>query len=284
MNELSNNRLDNIVQNCMNIPEKYFEGITYILVQGDTTSVMGLSLSALHRKIKVIHLEAGLRSYDNENPYPEENNRKIVSSIADIHLCPTEDNKNNLLKENISENKIFVVGNTGLDNLINIKTKISYENKVLITLHRRENHNIMSEWFDELNKIAEEHNEIEFILPIHPNPNVQKYKHILKNINVINPLSHDDLIKLLIECKLVITDSGGIQEECSFLNKKCLVCRKTTERPESIGITTFMVESPSHLIKLFNNHLIDYLIDTKNVCPFGDGKSSKKICEILKKI
>ena len=284
MTELTDNRLDNIIQNCMNIPEKYFEGIKYILVQGDTTSVMGLSLSALHRKIKVIHLEAGLRSYDNENPYPEENNRKIVSTISDIHLCPTENNKNNLLKENISEDKIFVVGNTSLDNIINLKNDISYKNKVLITLHRRENHELMDTWFKTINDLAINNKEIEFILPIHPNPNVQKYKHLLTNVNVINPLNHNELINILLECKLVITDSGGIQEECSFLNKKCLVCRKVTERPESVGTTTFMVESPKNLIKLFNYHIKNYLIDINNKCPYGDGQSSQKICEILKKL
>ena len=119
MKNYGENRLDNIIQNCMNMPSSWFDGIDYILVQGDTTSVTGLALAALHRKIKLIHLEAGLRTYDTENPYPEENNRRIVSTIADIHLCPTEQNKINLLKENIPENKIYVVGNTGLDNLLN---------------------------------------------------------------------------------------------------------------------------------------------------------------------
>ena len=107
------NRLDSVMKNCLSIPEEYFNGINYILVQGDTTSVVGLSLAALHRKIKVIHLEAGLRTYDNKNPYPEENNRKIVSTIASIHLCPTIQNKDNLIKENVTGD-IYVVGNTVL--------------------------------------------------------------------------------------------------------------------------------------------------------------------------
>lgn len=282
MKELCSNRLDNIIQNCMNIPEKYFEDIKYVLVQGDTTSVVGISLSALHRKIKVIHLEAGLRSYDYDNPYPEENNRKIVTTIADIHLCPTENNKNNLLKENICENRIFVVGNTSIDNLVGLKNKTTYRDKVLITLHRRENHKIMNEWFSEINKIAKNNKNIEFILPIHPNPNVSKFRNILSDVKIINPVSHDELLKILLECKLVITDSGGIQEECSYFHKKCLVCRKITERPESIGITTFMVDNPKNINKLFVKHYEEYFVSPDNKCPYGNGYSSEIICKILK--
>jgi UDP-N-acetylglucosamine 2-epimerase (non-hydrolysing) len=266
----------------MNLPNEWFNDVKYILVQGDTTSVVGLSLSALHRKIKIIHLEAGLRTYDNKNPFPEENNRRIVSSIADIHLCPTINNKNNLIKENIPEDKIFVVGNTGLDNLVEYKNKISYENTVLITIHRRENHESIESWFTEINKIASKYKNIEFILPIHPNPNVKKFKKILKNIKVIEPLSHEDLLSYLVRCKLVITDSGGLQEECSFLNKKCLVCRTVTERPESIGLSSFIVDDYSKLELMFNEHINDYFI--KNDCPYGEGNSSKKIISIFKNI
>jgi len=282
IDENSNNRLDTIIKNCMNLPNEWFNDVKYILVQGDTTSVVGLSLSALHRKIKIIHLEAGLRTYDNKNPFPEENNRRIVSSIADIHLCPTINNKNNLIKENIPEDKIFVVGNTGLDNLVEYKNKISYENTVLITIHRRENHELIESWFTEINKIASKYKNIEFILPIHPNPNVKKFKKILKNIKVIEPLSHEDLLSYLVRCKLVITDSGGLQEECSFLNKKCLVCRTVTERPESIGLSSFIVDDYSKLELMFNEHINDYFI--KNDCPYGEGNSSKKIISIFKNI
>lgn len=274
-----NNRLDSIIKNCLNIPENYFEGINSILVQGDTTSVVGLSLAALHRKIKVIHLEAGLRTYDYENPYPEENNRRIVSTIASIHLCPTKYNAKNLKNEKIL-GQIYVVGNTVLDSIKEYKKKCEYTNKILVTLHRRENHNKIEKWFNEINILAKENPELEFILPIHPNPNVIKHKEILTNVKVINPLSHDELIKILIKTKLVITDSGGIQEECSFLNKKCLVCRKTTERPESINVTSFMVKSYDKLKNIFYNHINDFELNTKS--PYGDGKSSKKIIKIFK--
>jgi UDP-N-acetylglucosamine 2-epimerase (non-hydrolysing) len=278
MKDLGSNRLDSVVANLMNLPDEIFDGITYVLVQGDTTSVVGLALSALHRKIKVIHLEAGLRTYDTENPYPEENNRRIVSTIASIHLCPTVQNAENLYKENINQN-VFIVGNTVLDNLIDYKVKCEYSDKILVTMHRRENHDRINEWFTEINELAKTFPEFEFILPIHPNPNVQKHKNLLTNVTVINPLGHSDLLELLVKTKMVITDSGGIQEECSFFNKKCLVCRKVTERPESLGLTSFLVEEPKELKEMFSNHIKNHVINVKS--PYGDGKSAVKICESL---
>ena len=281
MTDLSNNRLDSVMANLMNLSDDIFDGITYVLVQGDTTSVVGLSMAALHRNIKVVHLEAGLRTYDTENPYPEENNRRIVSTIAKIHLCPTELNRKNLESEHILGD-IYVVGNTVLDNLIHYKDKCEYTNKILVTLHRRENHEKINKWFKEINRLAIENPELEFILPIHPNPNVLKYKDILTNVTVIEPLTHSDLLELLIKTKMVITDSGGLQEECSFFNKKCLVCRKITERPESIGFSSFMVKEPEHLKYNFDYEIKQCEIDIKS--PYGDGKASKKIIEIFKTI
>lgn len=281
MSDLSNNRLDSVIANLMNLSDNIFEGITHVLVQGDTTSVVGLSMAALHRKIKVIHLEAGLRTYDNDNPFPEENNRRIVSTIATIHLCPTVLNANNLYKENVKEN-VFIVGNTVLDNLIDYKEKCEYTNKVLVTMHRRENHENIHEWFTEINELAKKHSELEFILPLHPNPNVQKHKDILTNVKVIEPLTHSDLLDVLVKTKIVITDSGGLQEECSFFNKKCLVCRKITERPESIGLSSYLINEPTDLKAIFDNQIKEYKIDIES--PYGDGNSSKKIIEIFKKI
>lgn len=283
MSDYSDNRLNSILINCLKSPNTWFKDIEYIVVQGDTTSVLGLSLYAMNNKIKIIHLEAGLRTYDNNNPYPEELNRKIVSSICDIHLCPTESNKINLLKENIPSEKIYVVGNTVLDNLVQYKDKITYDDVVLVTLHRRENHVIVDKWFHMINNLAKENPNYKFIFPLHPNPNVLTHKNILTNVNVINPLSHEELISYLLISKLVITDSGGIQEECSFLNKKCLVCRKTTERPESLGTTSFLVENYEDLNKIFYEHINNYKVESQN-CPFGEGNSSDKIVSILKKI
>jgi UDP-N-acetylglucosamine 2-epimerase (non-hydrolysing) len=280
MFDYEGNRLDSILKNCLNIPNEYFQDVTHILVQGDTTTALGLSIAAFHRNIKVIHLEAGLRTYDNNNPYPEEANRQLISRISDINLCPTNGNADNLRSEGIVSDKIYVVGNTGLDNLLEYKNKLSYIDMVLVTLHRRENHDKIHEWFNEINKLAILNSKIKFILPIHPNPNVLKHKELLTNVEIINSLSHEELLEILIKCKLVITDSGGLQEECSFLNKKCLVCRETTERPESINYTTFIVKSPYHLIEIFNKHIENF--EVKYDSPFGDGYSSKKICEILK--
>ena len=280
MVDYDGNRLDSVMKNCLSIPDECFEGITHILVQGDTTSVVGLAMAAMHRKIKVVHLEAGLRTGDIDNPFPEENNRMIVSTIADLHLCPTKLNLKNLRNENISGSKIQVVGNTVLDNLLPYKKDCEYGNTVLVTMHRRENHKQMGEWFTELSDIAAVHPHLKFILPLHPNPNVQKHSKKLNSwVKVVEPMTHDELIKTLVKCRLVITDSGGIQEECSFFNKKALVCRKVTERPESVGLTSFMVEEPRDLKGLFDEHIKKYKVDFKS--PYGDGMSSKRICKIF---
>jgi len=274
-----NNRLDDIMISCMsNFPNKNYD---YVLVQGDTGSALGCALASYNRKIKLIHLEAGLRTYDLENPYPEEAYRQIISRISDINLCPTNLSFENLISEKVT-GKIFVVGNTVLDNIVDLKDKTNYGNDVLITLHRRENHNIMDKWFESLNEITEKYRELNFILPIHPNPNVQKYKHILnKNIKVVDPLNHNNLLNILVDCRFVITDSGGIQEEATFLNKKSIVCRKTTERPEGIGTGHIILcKNPSDLISYVDNIIEDYIINME--CPYGDGHSSEKILNIIR--
>jgi UDP-N-acetylglucosamine 2-epimerase (non-hydrolysing) len=143
-----------------------------------------------------------------------------------------------------------VVGNTVLDNLLPYKDKCKYTNKVLVTLHRRENHHQMGQWFTEVNDLAKNNLDLEFILPIHPNPNVQKHKHLLSNINVVEPLSHPELLDILVKCKLIISDSGGLQEEGSFFNKKVIVCRETTERPEAIKTGHFYLCTSPDKLKL----------------------------------
>ncbi len=277
----NNNRLDDIISSVLiDKQENIFEDIKFSIVQGDTASALSIALKSFHRKIPVIHLEAGLRTHDWENPYPEEIYRQIISRISTYHLCPTENNKKNLLSESIDGNNIFVVGNTVLDNIRNQDTK--YGNKVLITLHRRENHNIISEWFCAIEKIAKKYPDLEFILPIHPNPNVKKHEHLLNTVKVTEPLEHEKLISTLAESRLVITDSGGIQEEGSFLNKKMIVCRKITERPESVGIHSFLCSEPCYLENLFDSLYQNYQIN--EICPFGNGYSCEKIINILKKL
>lgn len=280
----NDNRLDSIIRSSMNQLTKVIQvepEITHVLVQGDTSSVVAIALSAFHHGLQVIHLEAGLRTYDKYNPYPEEINRRMVSQIADIHLCPTERSADNLRTERIG-GKIYVVGNTILDSLLSYKEKCKYGNKVLVTMHRRENHELMAEWFYVINSLAFNHPELEFILPLHPNPNVQQYKQFLSKVNVVDPMSHEDLLNLLVKTKIVITDSGGIQEECSFFNKLCLVCRKVTERPEALGQSSFTVQYPEELEQRFETYLLQYEINYE--CPFGDGHSAEKIINILKNL
>jgi len=271
------NRLDQIIGDCLHqFPDGDFNSV---LVQGDTASAFACALAAFHRNKKIYYLEAGLRSHNLGHPYPEEGYRQMIARLSDINLCPTELSKQNLLAERVGGH-CLVVGNTVLDNLLEYRDKSEYTNKVLVTMHRRENHHCMREWFKEINKLAKKHSDLEFILPLHPNPNVQKHKDLLKKVRVVNPLSHHDLINLLVKCRLVISDSGGIQEEASFFNKKVIVCRKTTERPE--GIETghlHLCDSHDQLAELFDRLCNNYHID--NPCPYGDGQSSQLIKMLL---
>jgi UDP-N-acetylglucosamine 2-epimerase (non-hydrolysing) len=221
-----------------------------------------------------------LRSFDKGNPYPEEVNRRMVSLMADIHLCPTQTSANNVFHDLFSMENVHVVGNTVIDNLLPYKDKCEYTNKILVTLHRRENHHWMDRWFIAVDQLAGIYPQYEFILPIHPNPDVQKHRHLLKNVKVVNPLPYDQMLDLLVKTRIVITDSGGLQEECSFFNKKCLTCRVVTERPEAVGQSTFLVKSPDDLADAFMKHIDDHVIDHE--CPFGDGHSAEKIYNILK--
>lgn len=275
--EKGDNRLDDIVISILKYGNCLFDGIKYVIVQGDTTSAFAIALSAFHRKIPVIHLEAGLRSWDINNPYPEEFNRISISNIASIHLCPTKDNELNIrLNHQSNKSKTFVVGNTVLDNLRYISPTIG--KIVFITLHRRENLEIIDKWFYALENIASTNPNLKFIFPMHPNPDIQKYKHILNNVRVIDPVCHSECIEFLTQCALVITDSGGLQEESSFLRKKCIVCRKTTERQEGEGIFSKLCPHPEMLENIFKSTKIE-LVDSE--CPYGDGYASDKILNIL---
>lgn len=271
------NRLDSIVSSCMSqFPSGSFDGV---MVQGDTASAFGCALAAYNRKIKIFYLEAGLRTYDLDNPFPEEAYRQMIARISDVNLCPTEKAKKNLINEKVNGHN-YVVGNTVLDNLIKFKKKTTYSNIILVTLHRRENHNIIKKWFEEINKLALSYSEYEFILPLHPNPNVQKYKNILSNVKVIDPLPHGDFLNLLCRSKLVLTDSGGLQEEGSFLNKKIIVCRKTTERSEAIlSGHVHLCPEVGDLKVVFSKLINNFKINSN--CPFGDGQSAKKIKKII---
>ncbi|MDA1284033.1 MAG: UDP-N-acetylglucosamine 2-epimerase [Proteobacteria bacterium] len=272
------NRLNSIFCEIFNKAESIIDSYDNIIVQGDTATVAAVSFVAYHLNKKLFYIESGLRSFDLNHPYPEEGYRQMIARIADVNFAPTSLSSNNLKEERVS-GKIHTVGNSALDNLLEFKTG-EYGDQILITLHRRENHHWMDEWFREINKLAIENPNLEFILPIHPNPNVQKHRGLLTHVNVVPPLTHEQLINTLRNSKFIISDSGGLQEEGSFFNKKVIVCRETTERPE--GIHTghlYLCPSPSDLKVLFDKLKEDYYIDTK--CPYGDGKTSKKILNIL---
>lgn len=258
-------RLNSIVKATFDID---FSGVSHVLVQGDTTTAFGASLAAFHKKVPIIHLEAGLRTYDLENPYPEEFNRQAISSMATIHLCVSESGKQNLLTERKS-GKIYVVGNTGLDNLIGVDTEDG--DFIFVTLHRRENHPIIREWLTEIDKLG-----VKFILPLHPNPNIVIPD--LKNGTITKAMSYSDCIKHLSTCKIVVTDSGGLQEEASFLQKPCIVCRKKTERVDGLGSHSFLCDHPSKIKDMFDL-VKDFKIDSPS--PYGDGYSAERIARIL---
>ena len=263
------NRLDSITESIMN--EIDFDGVDAVLVQGDTASGFAVALSAFNHKIPVVHLEAGLRTYDLEHPYPEEGYRQMISRITNVHLCPTKTAKSQLLRDCVG-GEIHVVGNTVLDNLVDVKP--SYGDEVLVTIHRRENHHAIDDWMEELDKLDE---KVTFIW--HPNPAVQSAVEKLKNVNVIQPLPHNEMIKRIANCKFLITDSGGLQEEGSFFNKKLIICRETTERPEVLEHHGRLCLNPKDLSGMVESLKTNYIIDKP--CPFGDGESTTKIMEIL---
>jgi UDP-N-acetylglucosamine 2-epimerase (non-hydrolysing) len=273
------NRLNQVVSSTLS-DEMMHPDCKIVMVQGDTATAFGVALNAFHNRIPIAHIEAGLRTYDNENPYPEESYRRCISAIAKYHFCVTNHNYSNLLCEGISEDNLFVVGNTSLDNLHGICSE--YGDCVLVTLHRRENQEQIAEWFSELEQAAETHKDLKFVLPLHPTLANSPHVKILKRVSVISPLKHSDLISLLANCRFVITDSGGIQEEASFLNKKVIVCRKETERLEGIKVFIFMCPNPSLLQNMIHTISNDYHVNAP--CPYGDGTATDKIALIMKGI
>ena len=265
------NRLNDIVSSILD--SDVFDGISHVIVQGDTASAFAVALSAFNLGIPISHVEAGLRTYDSENPYPEESYRQMISCLASYHYCPTEKDRENLIAER-KNGKIFTVGNTVIDTLPIIST--AYDNKVLVTMHRRENIPMMKEWFTAVEELAIKYQEIDFILPLHPNPLVKEAASCLKYTKIVPPMNHDELLNLMAKCKCIISDSGGIQEEASFYQKKVLVCRKTTERPAKNQI---LVQNPTMLKGCFEQTMANHIVD--DFCPFGNGDASEKIYEIM---
>ncbi|MDH3649140.1 MAG: UDP-N-acetylglucosamine 2-epimerase (non-hydrolyzing) [Saprospiraceae bacterium] len=248
-----------------------------IIVQGDTSTVLASALAAFNNRIPIGHVEAGLRTYDLKSPFPEEANRQIVSRIATYNWAPTQHAVDNLKKEGAQN--IWMTGNTVIDTCRSFDYPNSYGNKILITLHRRENFgSAMEVMFIQLNQLAEMHPELDFVFPMHPNPQVQKWKHLLAHVSVSGPLSYLDMMKLLSEVKFVITDSGGIQEECAAFRKRVLVCRDTTERPEGIQ---------AGMAKLIGTKITENFAwaneqpEWTGINPYGDGNASQHIVDTI---
>lgn len=281
----------------------------YVYVHGDTTTSSIVALAAFYSGAKVCHIEAGLRTYNKWSPFPEEMNRQLTGRLADIHFAPTEKAKRNLLEENISSQDVFVTGNTVIDALmdsvevvtkkpsdyiIDLNKQMDNREIILITGHRRENHGMGFERICKaLKQIAQNNPEMALVYPVHLNPKVQepvrKYLNNTPNIYLINPLAYQDFIWLMNRSKLIITDSGGIQEEAPSLGKPVLVMRETTERPEAVEAgTVLLVGTDIEKIVSEAQELISNTERYRKMSalhnPYGDGKAADKIVEIIKNL
>ena len=277
----------------------------YVYVHGDTTTTMAASIASFYSGAKVCHVEAGLRTNNKYSPFPEEMNRQVTGRIADYHFAPTEQSKQNLLVENVLDDSILITGNTVIDALLESTVKVnSIENPeieklksivdksrklILVTGHRRENHgqgfiNIC----EALKDIAVSHADVQIIYPVHLNPNVKgPVYEILSGIDavqLIEPLAYPAFVWLMDQSYLIITDSGGVQEEAPSLGKPVLVMRDTTERPEAVDVGTVILvgTDKDRIVKECN----DLLVDTERYekmsalhNPYGDGNACKRIVE-----
>jgi UDP-N-acetylglucosamine 2-epimerase (non-hydrolysing) len=281
----------------------------YVFVHGDTSTTMAVSIAAFYHQSKVCHVEAGLRTHDKWSPFPEEVNRQVTGRIADFHFAPTTTSRDNLLKENIPENQIIVTGNTVIDALLASVKKVEEKPSVfvnamretlgdhemiLVTGHRRENH---GQGFEDicqaLKEIAQAKPNFKIVYPVHLNPKVQEpVNRILKdvdNIILIAPLAYQDFIWMMNRSRIIITDSGGVQEEAPSLGKPVLVMRYTTERPEAINAgTVILVGTDTDLIvsetlDLINNkERFNRMSELHN--PYGDGKACERIVKTIKEL
>lgn len=279
----------------------------YVFVHGDTTTSTAAALASFYAGIKICHIEAGLRTYNKLSPFPEEMNRQLTGRLADYHFAPTLQAKNNLLNEGISSEIVFITGNTVIDALLDAKDRVETiednqieylktiidksKNLVLVTGHRRENFgNGFINICNALKQLASEQN-VQIIYPVHLNPNVlEPVNRILNDIptvKLIEPLAYPAFIWLMKQSKLIITDSGGVQEEAPSLGKPVLVMRDTTERPEAVeaGTVILVGTATSEIVNntsslLTNKDLYEKMSKAHN--PYGDGDACKKILKALK--
>ena len=274
-----------------------------ILVHGDTSTTFAGALSAFYHQIPVGHVEAGLRTYDKYSPYPEEMNRKLVTAIADLYFCPTRSNRENLRREGVTEG-VFVTGNTVIDAL---KTtvregytfstpelnRLPYGSKkvLLVTCHRRENYGQpMEDIMSALAEIARSHDGVELVYPVHLSPVVQECakRHLggIGNVHLIHPLAADEMHNLMARCYLVLTDSGGLQEEAPALGKPVLVLRRETERPEAVTAGTAKLAGVDReaIVRMAGELITDpaaYRAMAHAVNPYGDGLACRRIADAI---
>jgi UDP-N-acetylglucosamine 2-epimerase (non-hydrolysing) len=277
----------------------------WVLVQGDTTTTMAASLAAFYQRVKVGHVEAGLRTWDKFRPYPEEINRQIADAVCDLHFAPTERAKENLLREGVSEETILVTGNTVIDALLDVVSRefnfagsplesIPFDSRrvILVTAHRRENFGKPLENICEaLLEIAERYNgDVHIVYPVHLNPHVQGPVYSMlggvENISLIEPLDYQPFVHLMNKCHFVLTDSGGLQEEAPSLGKPVLVLREVTERPEAVEAGTVKLVGTRRerivegAVRLLEDNK-EYERMARAVNPYGDGRASEKIVGAL---
>lgn len=282
----------------------------YVYVHGDTTTTMAASIAAFYSGAEVCHVEAGLRTHQKRAPFPEEINRQITGRVADYHFAPTTASQENLLRENISFDSILITGNTVIDALLesvarvediqnaeidNLKQIVQEDKKlILVTGHRRENH---GEGFihicKALKEIAITHSDVQIIYPVHLNPNVKGpvYEILsgIDNIQLIDPLAYPSFVWLMNQSYMIITDSGGVQEEAPSLGKPVLVMRDTTERPEAVtaGTVILVGTDKDKIVSEANSLLTDesrYAKMTALHNPYGDGKACTRIVEFISKL
>ena len=274
-----------------------------VLVHGDTSTTFAGALAAFYQKIPVGHVEAGLRTYDKWSPFPEEMNRKMVGAIADLHFCPTAANRDNLARENITQG-VFLTGNTVIDALQTTVVKdftfsedvlncLDYVNQkvVLVTCHRRENYGQpMANIMTALRRVADAFPEVELVYPVHLSPVVQEAAHKYLDghprIHLIAPLAVDEMHNLMARCYLVMTDSGGLQEEAPALGKPVLVLRRETERPEAVRAGTVRLAGVeegavfSLAAQLLSDRAV-YDSMAHAVNPYGDGQACRRIADAI---
>jgi UDP-N-acetylglucosamine 2-epimerase (non-hydrolysing) len=276
-----------------------------VMVQGDTTSAFICGLAAFYRGIRVAHVEAGLRTDSPTNPFPEEMNRRLTSMLASLHFAPTARARDHLLAEGVSADRVFMTGNTVVDALLQIRESEAYRQGrrrvgdtdggrlILVTLHRRESWGAaLAGMCRALKTIADRYPDARIVIPVHPNPAVRQIVHGHLNnvprVSLIEPLQYIDFIAMLDASWLVLTDSGGVQEEAPALGRPVLVLRETTERPEAVecGVARLVGTEPDAIVRaateLFDNP-VERDRMARPVSPFGDGRASQRIADILER-